>query len=56
MEALLEDGAALGIGMAVSAATAMALLIIAVALINWSALRQVLNFPFYYNISLSIII
>lgn len=41
MQAMLEDGKALGIGMAVSVAISMALVISSVALINWSALRQV---------------
>lgn len=40
MQALLDDGASMGIGMAVSVVIAIILLVVAVALINWSALRQ----------------
>lgn len=41
MAALMEDGAAIGVGMAATVVVSMALCYLSVKLINWSAFRQV---------------
>lgn len=43
MEALIEDGKAMAIGLFVSVFISMVLCFTSVALISWSALRQVIN-------------
>ncbi|VVC86230.1 multidrug resistance protein homolog 49-like [Leptidea sinapis] len=48
MNALVEDGTALAIGMIISMSVSIVLCVVSIALINWSALRQITRIRFIF--------